>query len=251
MVAISAMLELTSIVTAIAAIFTGRDHLGIAILFGYAISSVCVSLGTMHFLSNRHVPPGRIWNWPVGALPTEPLPGEETESRSDNYSLSILSAHYEEKPKFTLKPLVANLQVLIPWMVLGIVAGVALGAMAHGYTLVLQHIPTIQDLLKKSAEQMAKSGDMHMAYGILAVCFAPFAEEFLFRGMLYRTLDREWGGWKAVVGSAAFFTIYHPPLAWIPVFTLGALNAMLFKKSGKLLPAVALHMAYNLTVSLW
>lgn len=251
MVAIGAMLELTSIVTMIAALFTGRDHLGLAMLFGYGISSVCVSLGTMHFLSNRHVPPSRIWNWPAGAHPDEPLPGEETEARSDNNRLSILAVHDEQKPKFTLKQLIANLQALIPWTILGIVAGMTLGAMAHGYTLLLEHIPAIEDLLRKSAEQMHRSGDVRMAYGILAVCFAPFAEEFLFRGLLYRTLDREWGGWKAVVGSAAFFTIYHPPLAWLPVFTLGVLNAMLFKKSGKLLPAVALHMVYNLVVSVW
>ena len=250
MVAISVMLELTSIVTAIAAVFAGRQNLGMAILFGYGISSVCVSLGTMHFLSNRHVPPGRIWNWPVGALPTDELPGEETEARSENYGGSILWAEYKEKPKFTLKPLFANLRVLVPWMLAGAVMGLALGALAHGYTLLLHHIPWIQQLQNQADQQMAKDPTLLRAYGILAVCFAPFAEEYLFRGLLFRSLDREWGGWKAVLGSAAFFTVYHPPLAWIPVFTVGAINALLFKKSGKLLPAVALHMAYNLAVTL-
>lgn len=251
MIAIMAMLEITSILTALIAIIAGSSHLGLAILFGYGISSVCVSLGTMVFLSERSVPPGRIWNWPAGALATEALPGEETEALPENYGGAILWAEYKEKPKFTLKPLIADLRYLIPWTLLGALAGLVLGTVAHGYTLLLHQIPSIQELMKRSAEQMAKSGDLHIMYGILAVCFAPFAEEFLFRGMLYRSLDREWGGWKAIVGSAAFFTIYHPPLAWIPVFTLGVLNAMLFKRSGKLLPAVALHMVYNLVVSVW
>lgn len=250
MVAISVMLELTSVVTAVSAVFTGRQNLGLAILFGYAISSVCVSLGTMRFLSNRHVPPGRVWNWPSGALPTDELPGEETEARSENYGGSILWAEYKEKPKFTLKPLFADLRVLVPWMLAGAAMGLALGALAHGYTTLLQHIPWIQPLLQQADQQMTKNSDMHRMYAILAVCFAPFAEEYLFRGLLFRSLDREWGGWRAVVGSAAFFTIYHPPLAWIPVFTVGAVNALLFKKSGKLLPAVALHMAYNLAVTI-
>lgn len=250
MVAISVMLEVTSLLTAVIAIISGPKHLGVAILFGYGIASVGVSLGTMHFLSNRLVPPARIWNWPPGTQPSDPLPGEEMEAQADS-SGSILSAEYKQKPKFTLKPLIANLHILIPWMAVGAGAGVVLGALAHGYSLLLQKIPAIQELLRQSQEQIAQHTDIHLMYGILAVCFAPFAEEYLFRGLLFRTLDREWGGWKAVLGSAAFFTIYHQPLAWIPVFTVGALNAMLFRKSGKLLPAVALHMAYNLVVSVW
>jgi membrane protease YdiL (CAAX protease family) len=251
MVAISAMIEVTSLLTACFAAFGGQSHLGLAMLFGYGVSSVGVSLITMNFLSNRGVPPGRIWNWPPGALPTEELPGEETESRTANYAGSILWANYEEKPKFTFKPLLANLRVLIPWIGVGAAAGLLLGAIGHGYVELLHHLPVIREMLDRAQQQMARSSDVHLMYGILAVCFAPFAEEYLFRGLLYRTLDREWGGWRAVLGSAAFFTVYHPVLAWVPVFTLGVLNALLFRKSGKLLPAVALHMAYNLVVSVW
>ena len=48
-----------------------------------------------------------------------------------------------------------------------------------------------------------------------------------------------------MAGSAAFFVIYHPPLAWFPVALLGAANCVLFKRSGRLAPAVLLHMTYN------
>jgi membrane protease YdiL (CAAX protease family) len=85
----------------------------------------------------------------------------------------------------------------------------------------------------------------------MAILFAPFAEEYLFRGLLYRALDREWGGWRAVLGSAAFFAIYHSPYSWLPVATVGAANALLFKKTRHLAPAVALHMIYNAVVTLW
>ena len=53
MVAISVMLELTSMLTAIIAIFSGKEHLGTAILFGYGISSLVVSFFTMRFLDER------------------------------------------------------------------------------------------------------------------------------------------------------------------------------------------------------
>jgi membrane protease YdiL (CAAX protease family) len=87
-----------------------------------------------------------------------------------------------------------------------------------------------------------------LSLAIMAVGFAPFAEEYLFRGLLFRALDREWGGWRAVQGSAAFFAIYHPALVWFPVAMLGTANALLFKKSGRFGPAVALHMVYNAVV---
>jgi membrane protease YdiL (CAAX protease family) len=90
--------------------------------------------------------------------------------------------------------------------------------------------------------------DARTAYVVMAVGFAPFAEEFLFRGLLYRALDREWGGWRAVVGAGAFFAVYHPALSWAPVAMLGAMNALLFKRTGHLAPAVAAHIAYNAVV---
>jgi membrane protease YdiL (CAAX protease family) len=54
-----------------------------------------------------------------------------------------------------------------------------------------------------------------------------------------------------VLGAAAFFAIYHPPLAWIPVALVGATNCLLFKRSKRLAPAILLHMVYNLSVLLW
>ena len=73
----------------------------------------------------------------------------------------------------------------------------------------------------------------------------PFAEEYLFRGLLFRALDSEWGWWKAVAGSAALFAIYHQPLVWPMVFSLGALDAVLFRKTRRLAPAVVLHIAFT------
>ena len=80
---------------------------------------------------------------------------------------------------------------------------------------------------------------------LMAVCFAPFAEEYLFRGLLYRALDHEWDGWQAMAASAGFFAIYHPPISWLPVALVGLFNAWLFKRSGWLVPCVFVHAIYN------
>jgi membrane protease YdiL (CAAX protease family) len=83
---------------------------------------------------------------------------------------------------------------------------------------------------------------------IVTVGLAPVAEEFLFRGLLFKSLEREWGVGRAVLGSACFFAVYHPPLAWIPVGLVGAACALLFRRSGHLAPSVLLHTAYNAVV---
>jgi len=98
---------------------------------------------------------------------------------------------------------------------------------------------------------MASIPNFHLCYAVMAIGAAPFSEEYLFRGLLFRALDREWGGgWRAVAGSALFFAMYHPVFAWLPVALLGAANALLFKQTGRLAGAVALHMAYNAVVLL-
>jgi membrane protease YdiL (CAAX protease family) len=128
---------------------------------------------------------------------------------------------------------------------MGAALGMALGVFGLGYTTLLEHLPLTAGMMRGAQEARERFPEWRAAYGVMAVAFAPFAEEYLFRGLLFRALDREWGGWKAVAGSAAFFAIYHPPLAWPMVFSLGALNAVLFKKTGRLVPAVALHLLYN------
>jgi membrane protease YdiL (CAAX protease family) len=129
----------------------------------------------------------------------------------------------------------------------GAMGGMALGLFAHGYLAVMHLFPAARELIDKSQAQLADPA-IRISYTVAAVGFAPFAEEYLFRGLLFRALDREWGGWHAVAGSAAFFAIYHQPFAWLPVGLLGVANALLFKKTGRLAPAVVLHMVYNAVV---
>jgi membrane protease YdiL (CAAX protease family) len=123
-----------------------------------------------------------------------------------------------------------------------------LGAAGGLFLAVLLQFPAIAEIIRQSHAQLANIPGLRASYLVMAVGFAPFAEEYLFRGLLFRALDREWGGWRAVLGSAAFFAIYHPVLSWLPVSLLGVANAILFKRTGRLAPAVLLHMVYNIVV---
>jgi membrane protease YdiL (CAAX protease family) len=138
-----------------------------------------------------------------------------------------------------------RLAQLIP---LGAALGLALALGARGYVALLEQLPGLGVELVAASRALDPSARVWL--GLLSVGLAPVAEEFLFRGLLFRALDREWGGFRAVAGSACFFAIYHPPVAWLPVGLVGAASALLFKRTQHLLPSVALHMAYNAAV-LW
>lgn len=217
MIAISLLVEGGAVLTGIVIAAGGREHLAAAQAVGYAISSVIVCVGMIAFLGGRNVSVREVWEWrSVGA----------DKSRGQSLSYRMTSLMY------------------------GTVGGVALALFSRGYIAILRHIPATEQIIRSSQEQMAKIPGLRISYFVMAVGFAPFAEEYLFRGLLFRALDREWGGWCAVLGSAAFFAIYHPPLSWLPVALLGVANALLFKKTKRLAPAVALHMVYNALVLL-
>jgi membrane protease YdiL (CAAX protease family) len=221
MIAISIMVELGAVITGAIVGIAGREGIAVAMAIGYAICAVAVSIGTANFLSNRGVSLRDVLIWP-----------------RDRIAGSMAWLKYST---FRKSPLLLSLAA-------GALGGLLLGLLALGYAAALHHIPAAEEILRKSQEQMAKMAGLRQSYAIMAVGFAPFAEEYLFRGLLFRALDREWGGWRAVIGSAAFFAIYHAPLAWLPVACLGLVNALLFKKSGRLAPAVVLHMVYNAVV---
>lgn len=223
MVSISILVEVAAFLSVPILFIAGRENLGAAQAMGYGISAVVVSFFVSNFLRERDVRPKDIWCW---------LPDGHT---------------IEEAEPWTRRFGLAN-RGIIPALLMAASGGLALGIFAHGYLAVLRLLPATGELIRKSQEQMASMPDFRLWYAIMAIGFAPFAEEFLFRGLLFRALDREWGGWRAVVGSAAFFAIYHPPLSWLPVGLLGAANCLMFKKTGRLAPAVLLHMVYNAIV---
>ena len=238
MIAISILIEVGAIVSSISLAVLGRDNLAIAQAFGYAVCAVGVMIGMTHFLSNREVTADQVWLWKPDVAP--------------NPNAGKYDWLYAPPPEPFLKRYgLLDIQ-LIPAMLMGAAGGLALGMLARGYQLLLLHLPATQEIMHKAQQTMAENPDLRTSYFVMAVFFAPFAEEFLFRGLLFRALDREWQGkwhgWLPVLASAAFFAIYHQPLAWLPVGLLGVTNAWLFKKTGKLYPCVLLHMIYNAVV---
>ncbi len=214
MIAISAFIEGAAVVSGIILMFS-------TILFGtnpgpilqsgvYGLCAVVAWAVVSNVLGNRGLREREVWSWRTG---------DGTRG----------------------KPLFVSLAI-------GAGAGIALAFAAKGYVSLMSHVEAFAPMIRSTQEQMNSSPNLHLSLLIIAVVFAPFAEEYLFRGLLFRALDRQWGGWRAMLGSAAFFAVYHQPFAWPPVALLGLANAFLFKKTGRLVPAVILHMVYNAIV---
>jgi hypothetical protein len=224
----------------------GRNNAPMAQVVGYGISAVVISYATVKFMDNRGVTLRDVWVW--GQADRKPMPKDGFAPTIYGMSRSFdeMMAEPESVPwwrsfgeldgKFLVTLLIAAS------------LGIALGLVGLGYTALLEHLPWTAELMRKAQEARQNLPGWRLYTMVMAVGFAPFAEEYLFRGLLFRALDREWGGWKAVVGSAAFFAIYHPPLAWPLVFCVGAINAVLFKRMRRLAPAVVLHLLHNAVV---
>jgi membrane protease YdiL (CAAX protease family) len=211
MIGIAILVEVIGIVSGIAIAMGGAENLWTARTISYGAVGLIAWLGMHHFLLGRDVKSADIWHWPHDWLR---IPAS----------------------------------ILIGAAVLG---GLLLGGVALAYMQLLHVLPFTSGYMQELA-RFSADFEKHLGWQfLLAVGFAPWAEEYFFRGLLYRALDREWGGTKALMGSAAFFAIYHPPVSWLPVFAVGLVNAWLFKTGGRLLPCVLLHMAYNAVVIYW
>ena len=89
------------------------------------------------------------------------------------------------------------------------------------------------------------------AISILAVFTAPFAEELVYRGVLFAPLQRLAGTRSAVVIVLALFTVIHVPQYWpnIGVIAAVALLSIVLTLvrafSGRLLPCIVIHFVFN------
>ncbi len=225
MIAISSLVEGAAVITGCTLAAVGPANIAPYQVIIYGVCALIVTLVLTSFLANRGVMMKDVWCWPGIADTGEQRPPWRCGdgSRGGRFLLALLT---------------------------GATAGLLLGLFAHLYLAAIAHIPAAAQVLEHSKELLAKFPGLKLSYAVIAIAFAPLAEEYLFRGLLFRALDREWGGWRAILGSAAFFAVYHPVLAWLPVGLLGATNAILFKKTGRLAPAVILHMVYNTVVVL-
>ncbi len=106
------------------------------------------------------------------------------------------------------------------------------------------------------AEMASTPGFSFVCWVVLVLVLAPPLEEFLFRGVLLTGLSRSWGLPAASVAVTGLFVVAHlpetgtywPAISAIGLVGVGTLAARILSRS--LVPAIALHAAYNLVIVL-
>ena len=81
---------------------------------------------------------------------------------------------------------------------------------------------------------------------LTGVILTPLTEELLFRGVLYQALRRSMPVGGAALLSALIFAAMHFTLAlFIPLTVMGLVLALLYERSGSLLPSMLVHACNN------
>lgn len=76
---------------------------------------------------------------------------------------------------------------------------------------------------------------------------APIAEEILYRGLLFRSIENRFGTWPGIVGSGVIFGVSHFQLLQLPgLAVFGCILAYLTHRTGRLMPAIFAHVGFNM-----
>lgn len=137
---------------------------------------------------------------------------------------------------------VVGIRIFYPFAFFG---GVVTWLWITGGPLAVQrHFPT--DLIHANSEA-AFFSPRGMVHTFLAVALAPMVEEVVFRGLLYRAWEKEWGWISAAVASSAVFGFFH--LHFMSAFLSGLVFACLYRRTGTLVAPIIAHALGNLQLA--
>ena len=140
---------------------------------------------------------------------------------------------------------------------LGIVGGALFGAAAFYLVAVglhawIEHVRPTPPEVQRAMERMVvpASGARPIWVDVAAFAFVPaFAEELLFRGVLFGALRPRIGAAATVLATAVAFGLYHGSVyRFLPAAFAGLLLGGVRAASGSLWPALAFHFANNVAV---
>lgn len=135
--------------------------------------------------------------------------------------------------------------------------GIAIGVVSQLALVPLVYLPlrriwpaTFDDeALTRTAEDLVDraSGAMLPLLVVLVVVGAPIVEEIVYRGLLQRPLlDRFRGPAVVVFTSAVFALIHFRPVEYPGLFVAGLVFGICAWRTGRLGPAIAAHVGFNL-----
>lgn len=139
------------------------------------------------------------------------------------------------------------------FLLMGVLGGLGLFLLVTGAMILLINIINNYPQPQPLAELIMESRNLNDLLGplFLGGILAPLSEELYFRGFVYPVFRRLCGVFPAVLISACFFAALHfDPLRFLPLALGGVGLALLCEKTGSLIPSIAAHSAWNITMTL-
>lgn len=133
-------------------------------------------------------------------------------------------------------------------LLIAILFGLSVWLVNSGIVGLVEYSGAFQSAFDKFAEttSLITEGSFFSAF-LVAGIIAPFAEEFLFRGVIYRTLNRYFSIITSILVQAILFGIFHGNMVQGVYATfLGIVFGYITYKSKSLWPAVIAHMSNNI-----
>lgn len=131
---------------------------------------------------------------------------------------------------------------------MGLAIGSGIGMLGLVWLWLLNNVPLLQSW-HEDTDLLPPSGMLGLLIP-LGIVAAPIFEEFIFRGLLFRGLERSLGSGRAIFASAAIFALVHPAISVPAVFLLGLAAAWIFRRQGLLIAPIMTHASYNAVVIL-
>jgi membrane protease YdiL (CAAX protease family) len=100
-------------------------------------------------------------------------------------------------------------------------------------------------------EKLLSSATAVYVFAIFGICGAPFFEEVIFRGFLFKVLFETRGAGTAVSVTAILFALLHVPQLWgswagvALIFVVGYVLSLVRWRSNSLIPSFIIHTSYN------
>lgn len=134
---------------------------------------------------------------------------------------------------------------------IALLLGVSVWIFNIGFVSLLSESGLFQGSFASMEEAMSFIGDTNILLSILVVgIVAPFAEEFLFRGMIYKTLNKSMSITATIIIQGILFGVYHMNFVQgLYASFLGILFGYITYKTKSLWPAIIMHMINNIVAT--
>lgn len=137
-------------------------------------------------------------------------------------------------------------------LVIGIALGISAWLFNAGALSLVQEAGIFQEHFSKMESILAPLSEGNIFIALLTVgIVAPFTEEFMFRGVIFKTLNKNISILWTIIIQALFFGIFHGNLIQGTYATmLGLIFGYITYKTKSLWPAIIMHMVNNTIATL-